>query len=480
MIVMAFAKLKQNLKLIFVVTRKELLEHFKTKRLIVISLIFGCVFIIISIFGGLIVSGAETDELAYKQGANYALNLVLTFTSMFSPILAIALTFDTIVGERTRKSIELILSKPVSRYEIFIGKFFGAFLSIAIVYMVVVTIGYCIVIAISGRFPTVHDVGIAYSAVGLILLGAACWVILILLFSTIFKTIVSALIFSVLTWLFILSLASQSGLIYYHLTKVEEELPINIDIYTMPERGSNYTTVTFLAHRQGAPIFDINYELRNETYCVVDVRFSRLENKQLCRLPPGYYYWYAYKLGEMGATPPLREGEFLIDGDTTYISTLTAIDSDRYYNDIVFTMMQDDEIVRTGIDLTLKKGETIVYEDINAWGQLLYTNLTEGEYELYVTEHRGRTLIVHSFYSAGEKRAEWLFEAFMPVEEEYPTYVKLIYAINPSNCADTFRKIFDPEAIGVLSVQDAVVALVIFLVVVGASGLLIFRKISLD
>ena len=118
-------------KIIYDVTRKEIFEHFKTKRLIVISIIFAIVFLIVAVFGRYLVGGGG-DEPAYEAGPNEVLILMLAFTGLFPPILAIALSYDTIVGERTRKSLHLIVSKPVDRSSIFIGKFLGAFLSIVI------------------------------------------------------------------------------------------------------------------------------------------------------------------------------------------------------------------------------------------------------------------------------------------------------------------------------------------------------------
>ena len=158
-------------KVIYEVTRKEILEHFKTKRLLYISIIFAAVFLIVAVFGKYLIGGGGDDEPTYEAGANEVLILMLAFTYLFPAILAIALGYDTIVGERTRRSLHLILSKPVDRSSIFIGKFLGAYLSIMFVYLIVGTVGYIVVIALSGDVPTINQVGLAYAAMGVVLLS---------------------------------------------------------------------------------------------------------------------------------------------------------------------------------------------------------------------------------------------------------------------------------------------------------------------
>jgi len=199
------------------ITKKEFYMNFKTKRLLIIGIILGVVFISASTYGGILLGG-NPDEPLYKQGPNVVLGMVLSITSMFPAILAIALSYDSIVGERVKKSIYLLLSKPVSRNEIFCGKFLGAFCSIAAVYVAVLSIGYICIIGVSGILPSAMDVLKACGALGLILICIACWAALAMLFSTAFKTTTSCLIVSIVMWLFIIPIVSQIGVIYYAVT----------------------------------------------------------------------------------------------------------------------------------------------------------------------------------------------------------------------------------------------------------------------
>lgn len=209
--------MKDNLTGVCNIAKKEIYMNFKTKRLLIIGIILGVVFISTSTYGSILLGG-NPDEPLYKQGPNVVLGMVLSITSIFPAILAIALSYDSVVGERVKKSIYLLLSKPVSRNEIFCGKFLGAFSSIAVVYVAVLSIGYICIIGVSGVLPSIMDILKAYGALGLILLCIACWIALAMLFSTAFKTTTSCLIVSIVMWLFIIPIISQIGVIYYAVT----------------------------------------------------------------------------------------------------------------------------------------------------------------------------------------------------------------------------------------------------------------------
>ena len=107
------------LQTIWTIAIKEMRIHFKTRRLLVIGIIFAAVFIIFSVYGGYF-TGSDQDEPSYEEGAESVIILVLGFSSFFPPILAIALTYDSIVGERVNNSMYLLISKPVKKEAIYL------------------------------------------------------------------------------------------------------------------------------------------------------------------------------------------------------------------------------------------------------------------------------------------------------------------------------------------------------------------------
>ncbi|HEY6896152.1 MAG TPA: ABC transporter permease subunit, partial [Rhodocyclaceae bacterium] len=68
---------------------------------------------------------------AAQQGEVGFRNIEVTIASLVSlviyliPLIALILGFDAIVGERERGSLDLLLSMPITRFELLVGKFLG-------------------------------------------------------------------------------------------------------------------------------------------------------------------------------------------------------------------------------------------------------------------------------------------------------------------------------------------------------------------
>ncbi len=136
----------------------------------------------------------------YENGADAVLiGLVGSFMSLVLPIMAIAVSFDAVARERSQGSLELLLARRVRREGILAGKFLGAFTSIALPVVVVLSAGIAIVTWVSGRAPTTT---FALAVYGASLFLIAVYVLLMLLFSTLAKSVGTAVVFGVVAWLF--------------------------------------------------------------------------------------------------------------------------------------------------------------------------------------------------------------------------------------------------------------------------------------
>jgi ABC-type transport system involved in multi-copper enzyme maturation permease subunit len=473
-------------KVIFDVTKKEIFENFKTLRLIIISIIFLIVFLIIAVYGGYIVGSANPDEAAYERGANNVLSMVLAFTGIFPPILAIALSYDSIVGERTRRSLHLVLSKPVDRSSIYIGKFLGSFLSIAIVYMIVVTIGYAAVIGMSGKVPSLEDVGRAYAAIGIILFSAACWVLFVMLFSTSFKTVTSTIIFSVIFWFFILNFLSLSGLIYFMVSTSTADEPITIDIMNEQVPLSSETLTLFVAHRINDPVSDVEITLIlnvvNDTSRFIEP-FAEERGISVYALKPGNYSWYAER-EENEKRKTIASGDFRVSNKYMPIATIASLDKDdKNYNDLNLTtgsflpdFPEEFEVEVTSLK-TNKNIESETYDN-----QLIYRNLSEGDYRVTVIKNN-TTYLNLSVHSYGDKQSRTqMFGVILDDGDiEYPDYVKFTNAINPDNSASVSQEVITGESspVAILSVSEGLIALTITFIYLLILGLFVFSRIEL-
>ena len=145
-------------------------------------------------------SGNPPSGPVYENGADMVLMILVgTFMQLMLPIMAIAVSFDAIARERAQGSLEILLARRVRREGVLAGKFLGAFAALAIPVVAVLSVGILLVTVASGRAPTPSFAATALGA-GLFLI--AVYVLIMLLFSTLAKSIGTAVVFGVVTWLF--------------------------------------------------------------------------------------------------------------------------------------------------------------------------------------------------------------------------------------------------------------------------------------
>lgn len=106
-----------EVKTIYSIAKKEFLDNYRNKWIIAVSAIFLILTLVISYFSTL--GGVGWKDLDVTIGGMMSLVHVLI------PIIALMLSYATIVGEREKGSLSLLLSYPVKREEVIIGKFFG-------------------------------------------------------------------------------------------------------------------------------------------------------------------------------------------------------------------------------------------------------------------------------------------------------------------------------------------------------------------
>ncbi|MCD6448011.1 MAG: ABC transporter permease, partial [Thermoplasmata archaeon] len=102
---------------IIAVAKKEIMDNWRNKWIIATSAIFAILTLVISYFGSMRSVGWQDLEATIVG----MINLV----TLLIPIIGLMLGYASIVGEKERGSLELILSYPVKREEILAGKFIG-------------------------------------------------------------------------------------------------------------------------------------------------------------------------------------------------------------------------------------------------------------------------------------------------------------------------------------------------------------------
>ncbi|MCD6473822.1 MAG: ABC transporter permease [Thermoplasmata archaeon] len=193
---------------ILTIAKKEFMENWRNKWIITITAIFLILTLLASYFGS---GGGETGW----RSASETVAIITSFVILLIPIISLMLGYATIVGEKEKGSLGVLLSYPVSRSEVIIGKFagLGAVVSVAIM------LGFGIAGVVIGIETGSMNLGkYALFILASILFGLAYLSIAILL-STLFKKRSTAMGATIFIWFFfamiwgiiILGILSVSG-----------------------------------------------------------------------------------------------------------------------------------------------------------------------------------------------------------------------------------------------------------------------------
>jgi ABC-type transport system involved in multi-copper enzyme maturation permease subunit len=102
------------------VAEKEFMDNVRGKWVLALSLIFIILSLVVSYFGATQSGGAAGMQGFRQTGVG-----IVGLTTTLVPILALMLTYATIAGERESGALQLLLTMPVTRAEVVLGKLVG-------------------------------------------------------------------------------------------------------------------------------------------------------------------------------------------------------------------------------------------------------------------------------------------------------------------------------------------------------------------
>lgn len=111
---------------VLVVARKEFWDRLRNRWIVAVAGIFTVFALVIAYFGA-----AQGGAVGFQR-------MDLTITSLVSlviylvPLIALLLGYDAVVGERERGSLDLLLSQPLTRGELLLGKYLGLASALAV------------------------------------------------------------------------------------------------------------------------------------------------------------------------------------------------------------------------------------------------------------------------------------------------------------------------------------------------------------
>ncbi|WP_354687592.1 ABC transporter permease, partial [Cupriavidus necator] len=150
---------------------KEFRDRMRNRWVLAVAAVFTALSVAIGYFGG-----AEQGVLG-PRSLEFVITSLASLVIYLVPMIALLLGFDAVVGERERGSLDLLLSLPLTRGEVLLGKYLG--LAAA---LVLATAGGFALLAVLlaqqfGRPGLYHYLGFVASAalLGLAFLSLALW-----------------------------------------------------------------------------------------------------------------------------------------------------------------------------------------------------------------------------------------------------------------------------------------------------------------
>ena len=104
---------------IFTVAGKEFRDRIRNRWVLAVALVFAVFSLVIAYFGG-----AQQGAVGFRS-IEFIIASLVSLVIYLIPLIALLLGFDAIVGERERGSLDLLLSLPITRLELLMGKYLG-------------------------------------------------------------------------------------------------------------------------------------------------------------------------------------------------------------------------------------------------------------------------------------------------------------------------------------------------------------------
>jgi Cu-processing system permease protein len=109
-----------------IIAGKEFRDRIRNLWVLSVALIFSLFALAIAYFGS-----AQQGSVGFR-GIDVTIASLVSLAIYLVPLIALILGYDAIVGERERGSMELLLSMPITRFEILLGKYLGLAAALAV------------------------------------------------------------------------------------------------------------------------------------------------------------------------------------------------------------------------------------------------------------------------------------------------------------------------------------------------------------
>ena len=108
-----------SLRQVAIVAAKEFRERIRNRWIVAVALVFAAFALLIAYFGA-----AQQGTVGFR-GIDVTIASLTSLVIYLVPLIVLILGYDAIAGERERGSLDLLLSLPITRFELLLGKFAG-------------------------------------------------------------------------------------------------------------------------------------------------------------------------------------------------------------------------------------------------------------------------------------------------------------------------------------------------------------------
>lgn len=215
--------------------RKELADHFTSKRFIIVLLLIAVTGLASIYSAGMGIQEAVSQEgnefvfLRLFTSSGSSLPSFISFISFLGPLVGLALGFDSINGERSRGTLSRLVSQPIYRDAVINGKFLAG---VTVIVVMVFSLGLIIGgmgIIMTGIPPTLEELVRIFLFLIFTVVYMSLWLSVSLLFSLVFRHAATSALSVIALWLFFaIFMGLLAGLIANSLFPVNSDSPLSV------------------------------------------------------------------------------------------------------------------------------------------------------------------------------------------------------------------------------------------------------------
>jgi len=176
---------------------KEFRDNLKSKRFIIIGVFYFGISLLIAL-AVILMNHYSASYGAIKPTLYFD---ILVTMNVILALLAILVSADTISLEKKDRTLYQLLSKPVDRSSVILGKFLGCMGVVAGLFSASTIIAYLLTIILTGKYPSAGDLVLVLGAIISMVLVLAAYVALGVLISTITKNPYISMLCSIIVWI---------------------------------------------------------------------------------------------------------------------------------------------------------------------------------------------------------------------------------------------------------------------------------------